>query len=205
MKLYGTTTSPYVRRVRIFATELGIPFEFISTSKPEGEAELRRHTPVWKVPTAIFNENGTERVLWDSHTILDYLTEKHGWGPFRPATVGDPWHERNLIQAIEGAMDSAIFIFQMERDGIMPGSTAYLTKQGERLGSTLKWVESQLRGNNAFFEDGRLGLAELLLLTTLDWLVFRNRYPVANQPRLVAFQRTHAERPSVKQTYPVVS
>jgi len=29
MKLYGTTTSPYVRRVRVVATELALPFTLV--------------------------------------------------------------------------------------------------------------------------------------------------------------------------------
>jgi glutathione S-transferase len=201
MKLYGTTTSPFVRRVRIVALELGVPFELISTATPEGDAELRRRTPLWKIPTAVFTEGGAERILWDSHTLIDYLLERHGPGPLRPSTAGDPWHERNLIHAIDGALEAAIQVFYLERDGIAPSAAPYLGKQNQRIASVLSWVESQLKGT-AFFEDARLGLAELALLTTLDWMVFRNRYPVAQHPRLMEFLRAHAGRPSVKQTYP---
>jgi glutathione S-transferase len=201
MKLYGTTTSPYTRRVRVVATELGVPFEWVSTATAEGEAELRRHTPLWKVPTAIFTEGGTERTLWDSHVIIDYLISRQGLGPFRPATGGEQWHERNLINAIDGALDAAINVFYLERDGVSATAASYLGKQTQRTAATLGWVESQLRGTT-FFEDKRFSLADLALITTLDWLDFRKRYPISQHPKLVEFQRAHAERPSLRQTYP---
>lgn len=201
MKLYGSTTSPFVRRVRIVATELGVPFEWVSITTAEGDAELRRRTPLWKIPTAVFTESGTERVLWDSHTIIDYLAAKHGLGPLRPAAAGDPWHERNLVTAIDGALEATINVFYLERDGVKSTASAYLDKQVQRTASVLSWVESQLRGAT-FFEDARLGMAELALLTTLDWMEFRQRYPISQHPKLVEFQRAHAERPSVRQTYP---
>ncbi|WP_225412833.1 hypothetical protein [Stigmatella hybrida] len=45
-------------------------------------------------------------------------------------------------------------------------------------------------------------MAELALLTTLDFMVFRNRYPVAQHPKLMEFQRILSECPSIRQTYP---
>lgn len=200
MRLYGTTTSPFVRRVRIVATALGVPHQLISTANPEGEAELRRHTPLWKIPTAVFTEESGERVVWDSHAIVDYLVEQHGLGPFRPSAE-DPWRETNLVNAIDGALEAAIHLFYLERDGLTPSAAPYFSKQAERVGSVMHWVESQLHGAH-FFEDQRLGMAELVLLTTLDWMVFRKRYPVADHPRLVEFQKAHADWPGVRETYP---
>lgn len=201
MRLYGTTTSPFVRRVRIVATELGVPFELVSTATPEGEAELRRHTPLWKIPTAVLTEKGGERILWDSHAIIDYLVVQHGPGPFRLSGEGDRWRERNLVNAIDGALEAAIHLFYLERDGLHPTAATYLSKQAERTASVLRWVESQLRGTT-FFEDSRLGMAELALITALDWMVFRKRYPVADHAGFTEFLRAHADRPSLRQTWP---
>ncbi|WP_225412830.1 glutathione S-transferase family protein [Stigmatella hybrida] len=201
MKLYGTLTSPFVRRVRIVALELGQSFEFITTAAPEGDAELRQHTPLWKWPTAVFTENGTKRVLWDSRNIIDDLFAQHGTGPFQLPTPEEAWKERNAIEAIDGALEASIHLFYLEKEGLSIQAAPYLTKQSQRVASVMTWAESQLHGAS-FFEKPRLGMAELALLTTLDFMVFRNRYPVAQHPKLVEFQRILSERPSIRQTYP---
>ena len=201
MKLFGTTTSPFTRRVRVVALELGVPFELVSTATPEGERQLRALTPLWKVPTAVLQEASGERILWDSHALVAWLLARHGPGPFATPAGHDPWHESNLVYAIDGALDSAINAFYLEREGISRERTPYLAKQLERVTCALGWVESQLQGES-FSQPGRLGLAELALVTTLDWMVFRGRYPVAERPRLSAFLQAHADRPSLRATYP---
>lgn len=65
MKLYGTMTSPFVRRVEIVAAEVGEPVERIDTATEAGLAELHRVTPIGKVPIA--NVDG--RLLFDSHVV----------------------------------------------------------------------------------------------------------------------------------------
>ena len=76
MKLFGTTTSPFVRRVRVVAAEVGQTFDLVNTAHDEGQAALRACSPIAKVPVA---ELGG-RVLFDSRVIIDWLTTIHGWG-----------------------------------------------------------------------------------------------------------------------------
>lgn len=197
MKLYGTTTSPYVRRVRMVATELGLAYELLNTFTPEGQAALRAHTPVWKVPTAVF----PHQVIWDSRAICDYLLASHGPGTLRTSSGAQFWRELNLLNVIDGALDSAINVFYFVRDGLSAHGTKYLVKQTHRVESALNWLAGELHG--AYFADEkRLGLAEIALISTLDWLTFRDRFEVDSVPELAAFQAAHASRPSVRDTYP---
>ncbi|HTL38522.1 MAG TPA: glutathione S-transferase N-terminal domain-containing protein [Kofleriaceae bacterium] len=53
MKLYGTTTSPFVRRVRVVAAEVGESVDLLNTAPPDGQAKLRAISPIWKVPVAV--------------------------------------------------------------------------------------------------------------------------------------------------------
>lgn len=197
MKLHGTTTSPYVRRVRIVATELGLPFEFSLSGSDEGQKALRALTPVWKVPVAEVDD----QVIFDSHVIIEHLLRRHGYGPLRTAG-GAAWvREHNLVTAADGALDAAIYLFYLERDGIELGKTPYITKQAERLSSILGWFEGQLRGS-WLTEEPRLGLAEITLMTVLDWLVFRKRYPVESHAALAQFRAAHSDRASIRDTFP---
>ncbi len=197
MKLYGTTTSPYVRRARIVATELGVPFELVSTVGDEAEKALRELTPVWKKPIAEIDGE----VICDSHVIIEHLLRRHGYGPLRTAG-GVAWlREHNLITAIDGALDSGVQVFQLVREGVNPDSAPYLIKQRERVASIMAWLEKQVRGT-WLTDEPRLGLAEIFLITTLEWMVFRKRYEIEKHPALEQFRAAHADRESVRSTYP---
>lgn len=195
MKLYGTPTSPFVRRVRVVAAEVGAPVELVDVRTPEAQAELRRLTPIWKVPVAeIVGE-----VIFDSHVIIDHLLARYGYGALRPLASNASWRERNIITVIDGATDAAINTLYLARDGIQAEQTAYLTKQRDRVQSALAWLESQLRGP-WLSPEPRLGLAEIALQTTLEWLLFRQLAELP--PGLERFREGHAEHASFAATRP---
>ena len=77
MRLLGTPTSPYVRKVRIVVHELGladrIPFEAISLAdNPDLSAN-----PLRKVPTLLLDD-GT--AIYDSPVIMEWLDAELGGG-----------------------------------------------------------------------------------------------------------------------------
>lgn len=181
MHLYGSYTSPYVRRVRILAEGLGVPYEMSDVATEAGQAAMRAVNPLWRVPTAVF---GPGDVVWDSQAILVSLVRRHGWGAFRPAADAD--REANLVNAINGALDSAVNVFYLKKDGVDVGAVPYLVKQRARVDAAMGWVEAQLR-DDASFVDGRPGFAELALFTTLGWMRFRDTWPVAAHPALAHF------------------
>jgi glutathione S-transferase len=197
MKLYGSTTSPYARRVRIVATELGVPFELLSTLGEEGQKRLREVTPIWKAPVADIDGE----LVFDSHVIVEHMLRRHGYGPLR--TAGGPaWlPEHNLLTVIDGALDAGAYLFQLVRDGVDLDSAPYFVKQRDRIASALGWLEQRLRGP-WLTDEPRLGLAEIALVTALDWMIFRERFPVESHPALEAFRAHHADRPSIKSTVP---
>ena len=71
----------------------------------------------------------------------------------------------------------------------------------DRIKSALTWVEGKLRGQ-WFTEEPRLGLAEIALVTALDWMIFRKRFTVESHPALEKFRAHHAGRPSIESTAP---
>jgi glutathione S-transferase len=197
MKLHGTTTSPFVRRVRIVATEIGVPFELCTTATDDGQKALRAASPLWKSPAAEIDG----QVIFDSLVIVEHLFRTHGYGPLRTAG-GKQWvREQNLITAADVALESSTYLFQLDREGVDLTSAPYFTKQRERVASILGWLETQLNGT-WLTDEPRLGLAEIVLVAALDWLEFRKRYPVESHPGLVAFRAAHADRPSIRSTYP---
>lgn len=195
MKLYGTTTSPYVRRVRVVAAEVGEPVERVDTATEAGQAQLREVTPIRKVPIAIVDG----RTLFDSRVIIDWLTTTRGHGGL--AAPADRWREANLVNAIDAALDAVIQLFYLRRDGIAIDGTAYATRQLERADAIFAWLGTQLAADRRGFAAG-LGLAELSLVCALDWMDFRATYPTERAAAVASVRAAWAEHPSLGATRP---
>jgi glutathione S-transferase len=189
LQILGSRTSPFVRRVRVVATELGVPFALIDTTTDAGLRRLTEISPIAKIPVALF---GAEVVL-DSHTIVDRLLAEHGYGPLRPPA--DPAAEIRIGHVIDGALDAAINAFYLRKDGVAPGTVAYVDKQDRRVDSALSWLEAHWRPDH-------LGIPEIAAITMLDWMAFRSVRDLTRWPTLAALQVAHHERPSFADTRP---
>lgn len=197
MKLYGTITSPFVRRVRVIAEEVGAAMEMVNTATDEGLAQLRQVSPIRKVPVAVIEG----RTLFDSHVIADWLLTTRGYGTLAPPV--DRWREHNLVNAVDSAIDSAIQCFYLRRDGVAAEGSAFEKRQLERVAAIFEWLSGELAADGASFGNGAgFGLAELSVVCALDWMDFRKAYPTERAPKLVALRAAWAERASISSTRP---
>lgn len=190
MKLYGTTTSPFVRRVRVVAQEVGVTIDRIDTATDAGMAQLREVGPIRKVPVAVVDG----RLLFDSRAIVAWLTTTLGHGELAPPL--DAWREGNVVNAIDAALDAVIQLFYLRRDGVAIDGTPYATRQLERADAIFAWLAKQELSTERF------GLAELSLVCALDWMDFRKTYPTERAAGVAAVRAAWADRPSVAATRP---
>jgi len=193
MKIYGTTTSPFVRRVLVVADELGEPIERVDTATPAGMKELESLSPIRKVPIAIVGDDPESRPLFDSRAIHAWLTATHGsWGTHSG-------HETNLVNAIEAALDSVIQLFYLRRDGVAVEGSVYEQRQLARADAIFAWLAPQI-AEGTF--SGGFGLAELSLICALDWMEFRKSYPVERAAGCQSVRERWRDRPSLVSTRP---
>lgn len=189
MKIFGTTTSPFVRRVLVVADELGEPIERVDTATPEGMKELEAVSPIRKVPIAIVGD----APLFDSRAIHAWLTATHGsWGTHNA-------HESNLVNAIDAAIDSVIQLFYLKRDGVAVEGSAYEKRQLARTDAIFAWLAPQV-AEGTF--SGGFGLAELSLICALDWMDFRKAYSTERAAGCQAVRERWRDRPSLVSTRP---
>ncbi|MFV8752677.1 glutathione S-transferase family protein [Nannocystaceae bacterium ST9] len=196
IRLFGTVTSPYVRRVRVVAHELGLACELVDTATDMGQNALRERSPIWKVPAAEIEET----LIFDSHAITELLLARHGAGKLAPLAIDDI-AARNAIAVIDGALDALINCLYLSRDGLGAAQSPYLAKQHERAAASLVWLENRV-------EDGwlssrrELGLPEIALVSALGWIRFRDMARLDGYPALLAiFERLEA-RESFASTRP---
>lgn len=213
IKLFGHDTSPYVRRIRVLLAELGLAFERDSRSWTVADADVLRLNPMLRVPALSADRaDGTPQLLLDSKIIAAFLYEQQrATGQPLPSAAlpvaptmfdaASRWDDENLLSMIDAATDSTINLFVLELDGITRDKSAYLQRQQSRTESCLRYLDDKLAGR-ATFHEGRWSYLDIALTCTLDWMIFRDRYPVGAHPNLVRFLAEHAARPSLSSTHP---
>jgi glutathione S-transferase len=109
MKLSFSPASPFARKVRIAAIELGLidKIEFISATVVPGQPndEYSRITPLKKLPVLIL-DNGD--VILDSYVITEYLDELAGGGKLIPASGDIKWNVKSDHSMLQGMLDSML-------------------------------------------------------------------------------------------------
>lgn len=111
MKLYYSPTSPYVRKVLIAATELGIidRIEKVSVhvTPIEPSEQLNRENPLGKIP-ALVTDDGL--VLYDSRVICAYLDDLHREVKLVPPSGTERWHALRREALADGMLEAAVLL-----------------------------------------------------------------------------------------------
>src|SRR3979411_1272182 len=109
MKLTFSPASPFARKVRIAAIELGLidKIEFAPATVVPGQPneEYSRINPVKKLPALILY-NGD--VIVDSYVIVEYLDELAGGGKLIPAAGAARWKVKSDHSLLQGMLDSML-------------------------------------------------------------------------------------------------
>jgi len=195
MKLYGGASSPYVRKCRVAARELGIIDRIEEAPMPTYGADpntpLAAMNPAVRVPT-LQMDNG--EYLYDSRIILRYLNETAG-GSLYPA--GDWAMQRRESQA-EGMIDAALLSRgEVTRPAALQ-SKDFLALQARKIDNALDALE-QVVGDLGSLDAAAIGTGcglGYLEFRFADW-GWRD-----NHPGLAAWFKTFNTRPSMQATMP---
>lgn len=202
MKLIGTLTSPYVRKVRIVLHEKKIDYAFFVETLNAPDSTLSEFNPLGKVPCLVMEDG---KVFYDSSVIVDHLDTVTPVGKLLPSG-GRTRTEVKCWEALaNGVMDASILVRLEETQ--RPESLRSITWVQHQLGkvhSGLKAMSRQL-GDKSYCHENTYSLADIAVGCALGWLSFRFehidwRSEYENLSRL--FDRL-SERPSFQETAPV--
>ncbi|MBI5660485.1 MAG: glutathione S-transferase N-terminal domain-containing protein [Nitrosomonadales bacterium] len=70
MKLLGTDTSPYVRKVRLVLLEKNLPHRYLVDPPREPGSQVVRANPLGRIPALILED---ENCVFDSPVIAEYI------------------------------------------------------------------------------------------------------------------------------------
>src|SRR5450830_1206741 len=105
MKLLGSSSSPYVRKVRVVMAEKKLDYVFVPEDVWAAQTTISGSNPLGKVPCLIME--GAE-ALFDSRVIVEYLDTLSPVGKLIP-TVGRERAEIKTWEALaDGVLDASI-------------------------------------------------------------------------------------------------
>lgn len=188
MKLYGSLTSPYVRRLRVWMADIDHEFINLNIFSPEGRRFLVDSNPTMKIPMLVDGDN----TVFDSGVIQRYVAKKLDLPPLS-------WEQENTISIINAANDSLVELLLCQRSGLETDSGAMFFKlQHDRIGTVLAVLEQQVDGplNEAWTYDA------VCLFCLIDWIEFRSLWDLNPYPRLRAFAAANREREICRDSAP---
>lgn len=197
MKLYGSLTSPYVRKVRICLAELALNYEFIAESPSDPDSHVARLNPLGKVP--LFECDDGE-LLFNSPMIVEYIDSISAGMLFpvtEPRWLVQRWHALG-----DGIVDAVVArMLEGRRD---PGKQepAIIARQQGKVAAALRFADEHFSGGD-WLVAGRFCLADIAFAVALGYIDFRYPHDWRDDyPRLSAWYATISRRPSFRATEP---
>ena len=198
MKLYGSPTSPYVRKARVLIAEKKLPVEFVDEDPWADDSRIPGRNPLGKVP-ALEIEPGN--YLFESVLVIHYLDHVDG----KTITPKDPagYWQAQWWQALgNGMVDAAVArVLEGRRphDKQMPEK---LAREEARIHRAMATAEARFRGGD-YLVGSRFTLADLMMGVAMQYVDFRYAHDWrAKCPKLTEWLEGISGRKSFKETLP---
>jgi glutathione S-transferase len=203
MKLIGSITSPYVRKVRIVMAEKKLDFDFVTEDVWAADTQIVSSNPLGKIPCLVM-EGG--EALFDSRVIVEYVDTLSPVGKLIPDRGRERAEVKTWEALADGLLDAAILA---RLEATWPGR-----KEGER---SQAWIDRQLKKiddslvamDRALAERSncvgiQISLADIAVGVAVGYLDFRfaNIDWRGRHPNLAALYERLSQRQSFKDTLP---
>ena len=204
MKLIGSLTSPYVRKVRVVMAEKKLDYQFVLDDPWSQGTVIGESNPLGKVPCLVM-EGG--EAVFDSRVIVEYLDTLSPVGKLIPALSRERVEVKTWEALADGLLDAGVLV-RMEKtwsqraDG--ERSEAWISRQTAKIEASLKAMGRGL-GDKPYCSGIHLSLSDISVGCALGWLEFR--FPEIEwrtaHPNLARLQDKLMHRQSFIDTKPV--
>lgn len=169
MKLIGSHSSPFARKVRVVLAEKRIEYEFVIDIPSDPASRVPQFNPLGKIPVLV-TDDGTN--LFDSRVIVEYLDS------ISPVTRLIPEPARQRIQVrrwealADGILDACVVLVQESRRPAELQSEAVIARQKGKIERALATAAAELGDRNWCAGEG-YSLADIAVGCALGFLDFR--------------------------------
>ena len=198
MKLVGSKTSPYVRKVRVILAEREMPFEFVEESAWAADTTVPRYNPLNKVPALVMDDGES---IYDSRVICEYIDAISGGG-LLPADPARRARVRRYEALGDGIADAGITVFLERKRAAARQDPAWIARQLDKVGAAIAALEGALGA--PFLGGDRPDMSDIACSCALFWTEFRmpELGVRAAHPRIKAWAERMEARPSFAATRP---
>ena len=203
MKLIGSLTSPFVRKVRIVLAEKKLDYKFEVEDVWSADSRIAEANPLGKVPCLVMD--GGE-AIFDSRVIVEYVDTLSPVGKLIPLSGRERVEVRTWEALADGLLDAAV-LARMEQTWSgrtdAQRSPAWINRQLDKVHQSLK-AFSQGLGDKPWCTGTHHSLADIAVGCALGYLDFR--FPDidwrATYPNLDKLYAKLMQRPSFTDTAP---
>jgi len=200
MKLTFSAASPFARKVRIAAIELGlidkIQLAPVTVKVGEPNEEYSKITPLKKLPVLILDDG---EVILDSYVIVEYLNELAGGGLI-PEYGPTRWRVKSDHSLLQGMLDSMLLC---RYENVMRPQGLHWKAWHDDHWNRVWTGMARFEARDDLLS-GPLTIAQIALVCVLGYADFRFADCGWHKtyPKLDRFHQKMLERPSVKISIP---
>ena len=172
MKLIGSNTSPYVRKVRIVMAEKKLDYQFVLEDVWAANTTMADSNPLGKVPCLVM-EGG--EAVFDSRVIVEYLDTLSPVGKLIPSQGRERAEVKTWEALADGLIDAAILA---RLEATWAGRTeaqrshAWIDRQIGKIHIALKAMSTGL-GDKSFCSGVHFSLSDVAVGCALGYLDLR--------------------------------
>lgn len=202
--VYGSTLSPFVRKVRVVLIEKGVPYELDQVnpfSPPPGFLEI---SPLKRIPVLRDTEISEPNTLPDSSVIADYIEHKYPNPPLYPrdafARARTLWFEEYADTALAQAVGLGLFFERIIKKiiGRQPDETLVAETLKEKLPKLFDYLEREI-GSKSFLVGDAFSIADIAVATHFVSFAHAGEALDAERwPQLARYTAALLARPSFK-------
>jgi len=171
MKLIGSNTSPYVRKVRVVMAEKKLDYDYV-LEDVWNTSGISQFNPLGKVPCLVL-ENGDP--ISDSRVIVEYFDTLSPVGKLLPSVGRERAEVKTWESLADGVLDAAI-LARLEATWTGRNDDqrcqAWIDRQLGKVGAALHAMSHGL-GDKPFYTGTHLSLADIAVGVALGYLDFR--------------------------------
>ncbi|WP_437891179.1 glutathione S-transferase [Phytobacter sp. V91] len=199
MKLIGSYTSPFVRKISIILLEKGITFEFVNEQPYNAINNVMHYNPLGKVPALVTDEGD---VWYDSPIIAEYIELLNIAPAMLPQDPLAALKMRQIEALADGIMDAALISVRESARPAAQQSESERQRQREKINHSLDCLERYL--DEGLLRGDALDLATVSVACAIGYLNFRHVAPgwCVDRPLLVKLVENLFQRESFARTEP---
>ena len=199
MKLVGSKTSPFVRKIRVILAEKKLAFDFVEESAWTADTTVPRYNPLNKVPALVLDDGES---IYDSAVISEYLDAVSGGG-LVPKDAAARARVRRDEALGDGIAEAGITAFLERKREAARQDPAWIARQLDKVNAGIAALAKAL-GSKQYLGGGEANLADIACACALFWAEFR--MPElgwrAAHPNLKAWAERMESRPAFQATRP---